>query len=148
MSFSYASTDPGSSGMSWVRMRVGDTSSGSYQLENEEIDALLDTEGNKYLAAAVAAETLGARNAVKPDRKVGNLFIGGSKVASAYFKLAQRLRYEAGMRAQPYAGGISVNDKQTQDEDTDRVPPGFTVGQFSDPQADATLAPSTGATWW
>ena len=143
MSFSYNSTAPGSSSLSWVRMRVGDTSSGSYQVENEEIDAILDTEGNKYLAAAVVAESMGARNASKVDRRVGSLSISGSQGAGNYFTLARRLRFEAAMRSAPYAGGISESDKADVEADTDRVQPSFSVGQFDDPATAAIVDLST-----
>ena len=127
MSWSYLSTAPNSSDKSWIRLRVGDTSSGTQLLQDEEIDAHLEAEGNRYSAAALCAESIGAAFARRADKTVGRLSIAMSKVSERYFTLADRLRSELGMRALPYAGGISVADKEVDQDDADRVAPAFTV---------------------
>jgi len=133
MGFSFASSNVGSSDLSWVRFRVGDTSSGSYRLDDEEINALVSEQGNKYIAAAICAEAIGAGFAQRVDKTVGKLQISMSQASERYFKLADRLRAEAGMRAEPYAGGISQSDKDSEEADTDRVSPNFTIAQFDAP---------------
>lgn len=133
MAFSYASTNVGSSDLSWVRFRVGDTSSGSYRLDDGEINALVTEQGNKYLAAAICAEAIGAGFAQRVDKVVGKLQISMSQASERYFNLAKTLRSEAGMMAPPYAGGISQDDKDEQDADSDRVAPSFTLEQFDAP---------------
>lgn len=135
MSWSYLSSDPGSSGKSWVRLRIGDTSSGDQLLSDEEINVFLDGEGNKYLAAAVAAETVGAQFARKVDKTVGRLRIAHGKAADAYFRTADRLRREMATRVAPYAGGISEADKDDAEDREDRVQPAFSRGMhdFAEP---------------
>lgn len=132
MTWTYLSTAPNSSDKSWVRLRIGDTSSGARLLEDEEIEALLDSEGSKHMAAAVAAESLGARFAQKSDKAIGKLRISQGKTADNFFKLAERLRGQAAMSASggPYAGGISQSDRDLDVEDTDAVQPAFSRGQF------------------
>jgi hypothetical protein len=45
----------------WVRFLIGDTDSSDYQLQDEEIDAILVEQSNKYLAAARALSGLQGR---------------------------------------------------------------------------------------
>lgn len=116
--------------MSWVRLRIGDTSSGDVLLENEEIEALIDTGGNKVLGAALAAESLGGKFARRADKAVGKLRIQYGKVADSYFRLADRLRYETQFAAVPYAGGVSVSDMESEAEDDDRPERMFKLDQF------------------
>ena len=130
MSFSYSSTAAASSGISWVRLRLSDTSSSNYRLENEEIQAYLDTYTNKYLAAASAAEQVAAYYAGRSDKTIGKLSISQGSGSDRYFSLAKTLRREAMLCATPYAGGISMDDKATAQQDTDNVAPAFTVNQF------------------
>lgn len=45
----------------WVRLLIGDSTTATARLQDEEIDALLVEESNKYLAAARALEVLHTR---------------------------------------------------------------------------------------
>lgn len=129
MAFSYASTNIDSSGLSWVRFRVGDTSSGSALLEDAEIEALLDSHP-KERAAALAARGIAAWFARRVDKQVGKLRISMAQASEHYFDLADRLEKETGTSAKPYAGGISVSDVESEESDTDRPDRMFSVGQF------------------
>jgi hypothetical protein len=126
--------------LSWVRLRIGDTSSGTAKFADEEINILLGNEGNKYLAAAVAAESIGASLSGSVDKTIGKLSISKGQASERYFALATRLRFEASMHAQPYAGGISADDKREEEGDTDRVTPGFTADQFAFTGSDPSTA--------
>lgn len=130
MAWTYDSTAPGSSDKSWVRMRIGDTSSGDQLLQDEEILAILSVEGDRTVSAAVAAESIGARFARQVDKTVGKLSISMAQASQGYFGLAKRLRSEISLSGAPYAGGISVSDKAVDTSDTDRVAPAFYTGQF------------------
>ena len=112
----------------WVRWRIGDTDRTDQLLTNEEIDAAIATEGNRYLAAALSADSIAAKFARKVDQRVGPLAISASQKAEAYRKLAKRLRTEIATRVAPYASGISQDDIRTVESDTDRVPADFAVG--------------------
>ena len=133
MTWSYNSTAPNSSDKSWVRLRVGDTTTADQLLQDEEIEAHLSAEGNRYAAAALCAESIGALFARRADKTVGRMSIAASRVSERYFQLADRMRTELGSRAAPYAGGISIADKQTDEDDSDRVAPAFTVGMLQFP---------------
>jgi len=130
MAWSYDSTAPNSSDKSWVRLRIGDTSSGDQLLQDEEISAFVTSEGNREMGAALAAEAIGAQFARKVDKSVGKLAISFSQASEHYFALAERLRREVAVGAGPYAGGISQADKDANEADTDVVAPSFTVQQF------------------
>ena len=135
MAWTYNSTAIGSSGLSWVRWRVGDTDTDDQLLDDDEIQAAIDNEGNKELGAAVTAEVLGAHFARKVDKSVGKLRLAMAQASEHYFTLADRLRTEVNMRATAYAGGISESDRSAEEADTDRVNPAFFTGQFDHPGA-------------
>ena len=131
--WTYASTAPNSSDRSWIRLRIGDTNSGDQLLQDEEIDAHISAEGNRYAAAALAAESVGAWFARRADKTAGRMTIAHSRASIAYFDLASRLRTEGATRVTPYAGGIGVSDKETDEAAGDRVKPGFTARMFEFP---------------
>jgi len=140
MTWSYLSSDPGSSDRSWVRLRIGDHSSGEQLLQDEEIEVFLSDAGSKYSAAAAAARAIGAHFARKVDKAVGKLRISMQQASEGYFDLADRLEREAsigdgatGSLQLPYAGGISLADKAVDESDTDAPDYAFTRGQFDHP---------------
>lgn len=130
MTWAYLSTAPASSDKSWVRLRIGDTSSGDQLLQDEEINALISIGGDKHMGAALAAETVGGYFARRADKTVGKLSISFGKVSESFFALAERLRTESNYGATPYAGGISESDMETDEDDTDLPARLFSLGQF------------------
>lgn len=132
MTFTFASTSTSVTDLYWIRLRIADTSSASAKLTDEEINNIIATVPNRYLAAAVAADTIGSGLALKTDKTVGRLSISQSQSSKAYFDLGKALRREAYLFATPYAGGISEDDKASEESDSDRVKPAFTVDQFED----------------
>ena len=104
-------------------------------LQDEEIDAFLSLEGGRDIAAAHAADAIGASFARQVDKTIGKLKISIAKASGHYFDLADRLRFKANSRAAPYAGGISQDDKRDAERDTDRVKPAFSLG-FTDYAGD------------
>lgn len=146
MTWSYLSSEPGSSDRSWVRLKVGDNASDTPELQDEEIDLLLADEGSKERAAVAAARALGARFARRADKKVGRLSINASQIAKQFFTLADELEKgqsrKAGGSDGIYAGGISISDKKSEESDTDRVDPAFARNQFDNP---ASSPNSTGS---
>ena len=137
MTWSYLSSEPGSSDRSWVRLKIGDNSSADQQLQDEEIELLIVDEGSKERAAIAAARALAAKFARRSDKVVGRLRIAMSQVADHYFDLADNLEKglsrRSGGASGIYAGGISRSDKQSEEADTDRVDPGFERQQFDHP---------------
>ncbi len=100
-------------------------------LTDEEIQYYIDSHNHILLAAAAAADQLGARFAGDPkSKKVGPLEIDFGGGRSAEFKgVAKRLRAQAAKRSGPFAGGLSKAKKVTGRADTDKVQPVFTIGQ-------------------
>lgn len=128
MAWTYLSTAPETSGRSVVRLLVGDNTSGDQLLQDEEIDAFLSLEGPTELAAAQAADAIGAKFARRTDKSVGRLRIAQAQASEHYFRLAKRLRANVGRAVAPYAGGISQSDIRDVKSDTDRPASAFTLG--------------------
>jgi len=148
MSWTYASSNAGSSDLSWVRMRVGDTTSGDQLLQDEEIAALLAEHGDRYVAAARSARAISGWFARRVQKSAGKFSISCQQASESYAKLADRLETEAGMRAVPYAGGISVSDKETVAADGDRMLPQFRLGMDDFPGTGAQGTTDVDLTGW
>lgn len=134
MAFTYSS-DPAASDRDYVRFRVGDTDSTDQQLADAEVDAMLAEKGNKLTAAAFCARAIAAKYARLVTQAVGDLRMDYSDLAKQYNELAQQLSSEASIAvATPYAGGISIADKESAEDDSDRVAPAFAVGMHDNPQ--------------
>lgn len=132
--------DPANNPLDEVRFLVGDTDLNVEELTDDEVQYLLaDRHGNVLEAAARAAETLASKysNAVV-EKQVGPLRLSsgtrGLTKAERYLKLAKHLWAKAFSRSvTPYAGGISVTDKNARRADTDRVKPTFARDQMRYP---------------
>jgi hypothetical protein len=130
--------NPGSSHLDAVRFYIGDTDPDNEILSDDEITALLTETGDQpFLAAALAAEAIAARYARRVDKSVGDLHISNSQLSKQYRDLASQLRSRATLSgaAAPYAGGISIADKQTVEANTDRVQPIFRRNLHDNPRA-------------
>jgi len=105
-----------------VRYFIKDTVSTKQLVLDEEIAFVLAENGNNvYRAAADACRGLAAREA--KSKSVGDLSISG--MGESYVALAAILDRRADMQATPFAGGVSLSDKDTRVADTDRVQPAF-----------------------
>lgn len=129
MSWSY-SGNPASSTLDKVRWLVGDTDTTDQQLSNEEIAAaLVDAGGNPYVAAVICVEALISHYARLVTKSVGDLSISYGDVVKNYQSLLGTLQKKATIQlCKPYAGGISIADKETDEGDSDRVQPSFYKG--------------------
>lgn len=137
MSWNY-SGNPASSNLDAVRFLIGDVDTTDQQLANEEINYLLAQAGNNvYKAAANGALSIASKYARLVDKSVGDLSLSYSQRKDAYEAMAARLTKQASSRsAVPYAGGISVSDKEIDKTDADAVQPAFVRGQFDFPGVD------------
>jgi hypothetical protein len=126
MTWSY--TGPASSSADAVRFLVGDTVEADPLLSDEEIAWLLTEHGNIVgLAAVQACETIAAKFARLADSQVDDVAAKASQRAAGYRTLAADLRGRVTVAgAMPFAGGISIGQKDTAEADTARVPPIFT----------------------
>mgnify|MGYP001553039507 CR=1 FL=1 len=133
------SGDPSSSETDEVRFLIGDTDTSNEILTDAEIDYTINDKGSVSAAAVACAEAIAAQYAKKADKSVGDLKISYSKLYDTYIKLANRLKQKASLKlGKPYAGGISIEDKESVEEDTDRVQPRFERDKFSYKQTDKT----------
>lgn len=109
-----------------VRLLIGDTNTNDQLLSDEEIAFYTDNNANAYFAASDAAKAIAAKYARKVSTTVGDLRKELQQQREAYLQIADQLRARGSVSSLvPYAGGISIDDKQTQQEDTDRVKPAF-----------------------
>lgn len=122
-----------------VRALVGDTDSTDPQplSDNEVAFFLTEAGGNKYLAAALAAEKLAGYYARQADTDNGSLSVSASQRATAFQKTASRLRSRATSGgASMFVGGLSKSGKDALASDADAVQPQFKVGQDDLPYSD------------
>lgn len=134
MSWSYnpnLSTD-----LDQVRFLIGDTDTTEQQLSNEELTWVLTQQANIYAAAAQACRNLQAHYARKATKSVGDLSIQWAELHDNYKELSidlDRLAARYTTVPVPYAGGLSISDKQIEEADEDRVVPAFYVGVHNNP---------------
>ncbi len=109
----------------YVRFRLGDTDECSAILDDNEIAYALDQQPNRLLAAAECCRAVLAHLARISGMQVDRVIYADS--AKYYENLEKTLRQEAARSSvAPYAGGISVSDKESRESNTDRVKPSFT----------------------
>jgi hypothetical protein len=124
------SGDPTTSNKDAIRFLIGDTIYSDPQLQDPEINFAYTTRGNIWGAAAMLCRALAAQLSRQADVVDQNLRNAYSQRARAYMIRASDYEVQAAIRsgAMPYAGGISIADKQQQEQDTDRVAPQFQLG--------------------
>jgi hypothetical protein len=135
MSWNY-SHNPSNSAKDEVRFLIGDTNSKDPLLHDEEIEYLLKKYNNYPLNAAQrGCEMVVAKFSRLADETVGSVSKSFSQKATAYRNLGNDLRLRIGIEgSKPYAGGISVSDKEMNNLNTDLVNPEFTKHQFENTQ--------------
>jgi hypothetical protein len=126
------SGDPSASDADAVRFLIGDTSTSAPTFADAEVTYALTLEGSVLRAAAQLAEILAADDTLI-DKSIGDLSISRAQQADKLAKLAKRLRMRATLGAAIYAGGVSLDDKETYLEDSDVNQPTFWRGQFDHP---------------
>lgn len=124
MTWSY-SGDPSQSDKDAVRFLIQDTDENDQQMSDEEINWLLTENGSSRNTAVAACRVLAARYAGKVDKAVGDLRLSLSQKHQHYLALIKELKSGVTLTAVPYAGGISVADKTSYEDDSDRVNPAF-----------------------
>ena len=135
MSWTYSGS-PADSTLDRVRFLVGQTStSDDVLLQDEEITWALSAASGVYNAAALCADSMQSRYALEADSmSVGQTQISFASRGGRYGQLAARLRQQAILAGvAPYAGGISVSDKDSQADDSDTVFPFATIADMDNP---------------
>lgn len=133
---------PGTESLDAVRFLVGDVDPSDKQVGDEEISWAITQEANTTLAAALICEHLCGRYSREVNSSSSDLNRAYATKATAYAAKAKALRAKGNSWAAPgvtvtglpYAGGISIDDAKTIDEDTDRPAPRFDTDQFKNSQ--------------
>jgi len=115
--------------MMQVRYLVGDTVSTDPLVQDEEIVFALSQRPSIYGAAAMVCRSLSARLSREADTVDKDLRTTLSARATAFSRRAAEYENKAISRsgAKPFAGGLSIADKISRENDTDRVQPGFVI---------------------
>jgi len=138
MAWSY-SGDPSSSPKDAVRFLIQDTNPASPIVQDEEINWVLTNEMNVWMAAAAICDTLIGRGGAVKMKKVDGLMIAYDRAFYTALALGLRAR---GMNYQvPYAGGISVADKEALEADPDWIRPSILRGLDDNPLAPSPATP-------
>lgn len=149
MTWTYSLANVGSSSLSWIRLRIGDNSSAFPLMQDEEITAVLaDVGSDQTRAAARCCRAIAGQFARRVDKTAGKLRMNAGQAMTQYLDMAAQLETEADLRVTPYAGGISISDKQSQLADGDRVLPQFEIGETDLPPSGSPWASSTELTGW
>src|SRR5262249_32672598 len=107
---------------------------------HEEIAFALTQRASIHGAAAVCCRALATKYSRSADQQAGDTRVMYSQISKAYAAKAIQLEATAAMQGAgaataggagagaPFAGGISVTDLINRQNDTDRMPPIFSIG--------------------
>ena len=139
MTWTY-SGDPSSNARDAIRFLVGDTDTTDQLLSDEEI-AWVNTEASGsatgttalYDAAHRCCLTIASKMSREADKQIGDLSVSLSQRAKAYRDQAATMKELSGREGGvpvPYAGGITISDKEIDAENPDLFRGRFRSGQF------------------
>ena len=139
MSWTYGG-DPAANARDAIRFLIGDTDTTDQLLTDEEI-AWVNTESSGtstgttalYDAAYRCCLTIASKLAREADKQIGDLSVSMSQRAKAYREQAASLKELSGREGGvpiPYAGGITISDKEIDEENSDLFRSWFSSGQF------------------
>lgn len=133
MAFTYDPANLASSLKDQVRLKIGDTETVkvAYQLlQDEEIEFILSESSDNILVASIeCVKNIIGKLSKVADQKTGDIATWFTKRCNEFRELLKILMIEyATNYGVAYAGGISIEDKQEQESDTDRVEPSFSLG--------------------
>lgn len=119
--------NPNHSANDLTRFLLGDTDITDQLLSDEEIAWALSQYNNTPMNAAIRlCETIMSKFSRLADESVGQVKIQFSQKAKSYRLMLNDLRCRLAMEdASPFAGGISVAQKQAERMNSDRVRPDF-----------------------
>lgn len=132
--------NPASSARDAIRFLIGDTDTTDQLLSDEEI-AWVNSEASGtptgltaiYDAAAQCAMTIATKLGREADKSIGDLSVSLSQRAAAFRQSATDLKAMAARHTAvptPYAGGITISDKDIDEENSDIFHGWFSSGQF------------------
>ena len=157
MTWTY-SGDPNASARDAIRFLVGDTDTTEQLLSDEEIAWInIQASGSAtatdslYECGHRACHAISAKFARQADKQIGDLQVQLSQRAAAYRAMADDLR-QMSLRENtvpvPYAGGITISDKNIDADNPDIYRGRFRSGQFDDVRDGGGLNTSTGVQYF
>ena len=132
--------DPSANARDAIRFLIGDTDTTDQLLSDEEI-AWVNSEASGtatgttalYDAAYRCCLTIASKLSREADKQIGDLSVSMSQRAKAYREQAASLKALSGREGGvpiPYAGGITISDKEIDEENSDIFRTWFSSGQF------------------
>ena len=150
--------NPGARAIDAIRFLIGDTDSNDQLLSDEEISWInAEASGTPtglnaiYDAAYRACLAVAASLSRLADKSIGDLSVQLSQKAAGYRATATEMKtlaFRKGLVPTPYAGGISISDKDIDDEDSDSVRPYFRTGQFENFRDGGQQSDMRGNQWF
>lgn len=148
------SGDPSTSTKDAIRFVLGDILVKDPLVNDNEIAYAYSAKGSVYGAAAMLCRSLSSQYARLVDTVDRELRTSYSSKSANFLRMAVQFEQQAAIvsGAMPYAGGISVADKNAQVSDADRVSPQFNIGMMDNlfmpvaPAGNETTAPSSNPT--
>lgn len=135
MTWTY-SGNPSASDNDEVRFLVGDTETTDQLVQDEEIAYAVAEESNNRYAASRIARSIAAKFSRKVDKNIGDLKISYSRRYQQYLDMADELKADAStFGVIPYAGGITISDKESVEKNPDRVSPSFSKNMHDNPSS-------------
>lgn len=142
--------DPSANARDGIRFLVGDTDTNDQLLNDAEVAWVNNQVTGSDTATTALYEvayrcclTVASKFSRMADKSVGDLSVSMSQKAAQYREQAQELKALAsreGMVPTPYAGGISLSDKEIDDDNSDIVRY-FSVGQFDNVGSADNVSP-------
>ena len=123
-----------------VRFYASDTdSAAAITVTDEEIAGLLTLAGGVRSAAAMLCDHLALRYSQRGQQLTDDIgqSVNYGDIAKQFSERARVLRSQASFGAVPFAGGISVAQKQATSANADRVVPAFSVSTHEAPGSGA-----------
>ncbi len=137
MTWTY-SGDPASNNRDQIRFLIGDTDTNDQLLNDAEIAyELAENSSGIYRTAAAALRAVIARGRFV-DKSVDGLSVSASQRAAQANELAEYYDRRTTRAVPIYAGGMSISEAQSYDDDTNIPPFQFEMGQFSYPSTGST----------
>ena len=146
MTWSY-SGDPSTSALNAIRFLTGDTDTNDQLINDEEIAWTNNQVTGSDTATTALYEVsyrvmiaIASKFSRLADQSVGDLKVDMFQKATNAREQAALLKQQAlreGNTPVPYAGGISVSDKQIDQENSDIVQPYFSRGQWTNSRGGA-----------
>jgi hypothetical protein len=134
--------DPSANARDAIRFLIGDTDTNDQLLAdaevawvNNQVTGSDTATTGLYDAAYRCCITIASKFSRLADQAVGDMRVSMAQKAKAYREQAESLRAIAareGSVPTPYAGGITISDKDIDWDNSDLVRPGFYKSQFDD----------------